>query len=61
MSVTSSKKFKGPLHAAAPDVVHAPYPYPSMEKSPREAVDHALEEVRAIVEDPTAVSPTRPG
>ena len=53
MSVTSSKKFKGHYTPLLPDVVHAPYPYPfHMEKSPREAVDHALEEVRAIVEDP---------
>jgi len=53
MSVTSNKKFKGHYTPLLPDVVHAPYPYPfHLKKSPQEAVDHALEEVRAIVEDP---------
>ncbi|MEY7852040.1 aspartate aminotransferase family protein [Natrarchaeobius sp. A-rgal3] len=53
MSVTSNKKFKGHYTPLLPDVVHAPYPYPFHQgKSPEEAVDHALEEVQAIVEDP---------
>ncbi|WP_254524998.1 aspartate aminotransferase family protein [Natrinema caseinilyticum] len=53
MSVTSNKKFKGPYVPLLPDVVHAPYPYPfHQDKTPEEAVDHALEEVQAIVEDP---------
>jgi len=34
-------------------VVHAPFPYPFREdRSPEESVDRALEEVRAIVEEP---------
>ncbi|MFC6718192.1 aspartate aminotransferase family protein [Natrialbaceae archaeon GCM10025810] len=53
MSVTSNKKFKGLYTPLLPDVVHAPYPYPFFqEKDPQEAVDHALEEVQSIVEDP---------
>ncbi|WP_137288572.1 aspartate aminotransferase family protein [Natronorubrum halophilum] len=53
MSVTSNKKFKGHYTPLLSDVVHAPYPYPfRQDKTPQEAVDHALEEVRAIVEDP---------
>ncbi|WP_440764052.1 aspartate aminotransferase family protein [Natronorubrum sp. DTA7] len=53
MSVTGNKKFKGHYTPLLSDVVHAPYPYPfRQDKSPQEAVDHALEEVQAIVEDP---------
>ncbi|WP_408957435.1 aspartate aminotransferase family protein [Natrinema sp. 74] len=53
MSVTSNKTFKGHYTPLLPDVVHAPYPDPfRQDKSPAEAVDHALEEVQAIVEDP---------
>jgi diaminobutyrate-2-oxoglutarate transaminase len=53
MSVTSNKGFKEAYTPLLPDVVHAPYPHPfRQEKTPREAVDHALEEVQAIVEDP---------
>jgi diaminobutyrate-2-oxoglutarate transaminase len=53
MSVTSNKKFKEAYTPLLPDVVHAPYPYPfRMDKSPQEAVDHALEELQEIVEDP---------
>jgi diaminobutyrate-2-oxoglutarate transaminase len=53
MSVTSNKKFKADYTPLLADVVHAPYPHPFRQgKTPEEAVDHALEEVRAIVEDP---------
>ncbi|EJN57712.1 aspartate aminotransferase family protein [Halogranum rubrum] len=53
MSVTSNKSFKEAYTPLLPDVVHAPYPYPfGQEKSPQAAVDHALEEVQAILEDP---------
>ncbi|WP_435551544.1 aspartate aminotransferase family protein [Natrinema sp. CGMCC1.2065] len=53
MSVTSNKKFKGDYTPLLADVVHAPYPHPfRQDKAPQEAVDHALEEVQAIVEDP---------
>ncbi|MXV61239.1 aminotransferase class III-fold pyridoxal phosphate-dependent enzyme [Natronorubrum sp. JWXQ-INN-674] len=53
MSVTSNKKFKGHYTPLLSDVVHAPYPHPfRQDKAPQEAVDHALEEVQAIVEDP---------
>ena len=53
MSVTSNKKFKGHYTPLLSDVVHAPYPHPfRQDRAPQEAVDHALEEVRAIVEDP---------
>ncbi|ELZ19170.1 class III aminotransferase [Haloterrigena salina JCM 13891] len=53
MSVTSNKKFKGHYTPLLSDVVHAPYPHPFRQsKTPEEAVDHALEEVQAIVEDP---------
>ncbi|EMA70756.1 aminotransferase class-III [Halorubrum aidingense JCM 13560] len=53
MSITSNKKFKKPYAPLLPDVVHAPFPYPFREgRSPEESVDRALEEVRAIVEEP---------
>ena len=53
MSVTSNKKFKGHYTPLLSDVVHAPYPDPfRQDKPPEAAVDHALEEVQAIVEDP---------
>lgn len=53
MSLTSNKKFKGHYTPLLPDVVHAPYPYPLRQgKTEDEAVKDALEEVRAIVEDP---------
>ncbi|MDZ5812513.1 aspartate aminotransferase family protein [Halorubrum sp. AD140] len=53
MSITSNKKFKKPYAPLLPDVVHAPFPYPFREgRDPEESVDRALEEVRAIVEEP---------
>ena len=53
MSVTGNKKFKGHYTPLLSDVVHAPYPHPlRQDKTPEEAVDHALEEVQAILEDP---------
>ncbi|GAB3039948.1 aspartate aminotransferase family protein [Natronobiforma cellulositropha] len=53
MSLSSNKSFKGPYTPLLPDVVHAPYPYPfSQRTSPEDAVERALEEVRATVEDP---------
>lgn len=53
MSVTGNKGFKENYTPLLPDVVHAPYPYPfGQDKEPQEAVDHALEEVQAILEDP---------
>ncbi|ELZ31483.1 4-aminobutyrate aminotransferase [Halogeometricum pallidum JCM 14848] len=53
MSVTSNKKFKEAYTPLLPDVVHAPYPHPFRDgKSPQESVDHALEEVQQILEDP---------
>jgi len=53
MSITSNKKFKKPYAPLLPDVVHAPFPYPFREgRSPEESVDRALEEVKAIVEEP---------
>ncbi len=53
MSLTSNTSFKGHYTPLLSDVVHAPYPYPfDQGKDPQEAVDHALEEVEAIVEDP---------
>ncbi|GAB7021224.1 aspartate aminotransferase family protein [Halostagnicola bangensis] len=53
MSLTSNKSFKEHYTPLLADVVHAPYPDPfRQEKEPQEAVDHALEEVQAIVEDP---------
>jgi diaminobutyrate-2-oxoglutarate transaminase len=53
MSLTGNKKFKGAYAPLLPDTVHAPYPNPiEMDKSPQAAVEHALEEVQAIFEDP---------
>lgn len=53
MSLTGNKGFKGEYTPLLGDVVHAPYPYPmGQDKAPQEAVDHALEEVQAIFEDP---------
>ncbi|SEO21926.1 diaminobutyrate-2-oxoglutarate transaminase [Halogranum amylolyticum] len=53
MSVTSNKKFKEAYTPLLPDVVHSPYPYPlGQDKAPQEAVDHALEELQATLEDP---------
>ncbi|WP_135822356.1 aspartate aminotransferase family protein [Halostella litorea] len=53
MSVTSNKGFKDDYTPLLPDVVHAPYPFPFRQgKESDAAVEHALEEVKAIVEDP---------
>jgi diaminobutyrate-2-oxoglutarate transaminase len=53
MSLTGNKGFKGDYTPLLGDVVHAPYPNPiEMDKSPQAAVEHALEEVKAIFEDP---------
>ncbi|WP_336362126.1 aspartate aminotransferase family protein [Halalkalicoccus salilacus] len=53
MSLTSNKKFKGHYTPLLPEVVHAPFPYAFRQgKSEDEATKDALEEVRAIVEDP---------
>ncbi|MFC4552098.1 MULTISPECIES: aspartate aminotransferase family protein [Halorussus] len=53
MSLTGNKKFKGHYTPLLSDVTHAPYPDPfRQDKSPQEAVDRALEEVQAILEDP---------
>lgn len=53
MSLTGNKGFKGHYTPLLSDVVHAPYPHPfGQDKTSEEAVDHALEEVRAILEDP---------
>ncbi|SEH15924.1 diaminobutyrate-2-oxoglutarate transaminase [Natronorubrum sediminis] len=53
MSVTSNTKLKKHYAPLLSDVVHAPYPYPFRDgKSPEASVDHALEEVQAILEDP---------
>jgi len=53
MSLTGNKKFKAEYTPLLSEVVHAPYPHPfGQDKAPQEAVDHALEEVRAILEDP---------
>ncbi len=53
MSITSNKGFKEDYTPLLGDVVHAPYPHPLRdEKPPQESVDHALEEVKEIVEDP---------
>ncbi|WP_096389247.1 aspartate aminotransferase family protein [Halopenitus persicus] len=53
MSVTGNKKLKDHYTPLLADVVHAPYPNPlHQEKPPQEAVEHSLEEVKAILEDP---------
>ncbi|ELZ05293.1 aspartate aminotransferase family protein [Natrialba asiatica] len=53
MSVTSNTKLKKHYAPLLSDVVHAPYPFPFRQgKTSEAAVDHALEEVQAIVEDP---------
>ncbi|WP_137286552.1 aspartate aminotransferase family protein [Halorussus salinisoli] len=53
MSLTGNKGFKDNYTPLLSDVVHAPYPNPFEQgKSSQEAVDHALEEVQAILEDP---------
>jgi diaminobutyrate-2-oxoglutarate transaminase len=53
MSITANKKFKEPFAPLLADVVHAPFPHPYQEgRAPAAAVDRALEEVRAIVEEP---------
>jgi len=52
MSITSNKKFKAVRAAVARRGARAvPYPRPE-DRSPEESVDRALEEVRAIVEEP---------
>ncbi|GAB7090493.1 aspartate aminotransferase family protein [Halorubrum luteum] len=53
MSVTSNKEFKRQYTPLLGDVVHAPYPYPLRDgTSPEASVEHALQEVQSIVEDP---------
>lgn len=53
MSLTSNTGFKEQYTPLLGDVVHAPYPHPLRQgRTPQEAVDHALEEVQAIIEDP---------
>ncbi|QLG28077.1 aspartate aminotransferase family protein [Halorarum halophilum] len=53
MSLTSNTGFKEAYTPLLGDVVHAPYPNPLRQgKTPEESVDHALEEVQAIIEDP---------
>ncbi|WP_248906218.1 aspartate aminotransferase family protein [Halocatena marina] len=53
MSLTSNKSFKKEYTPLLPDIVHAPYPYPfGQDKTEADAVVDALDEVRAIVEDP---------
>ena len=53
MSLTSNTGFKEAYTPLLGDVVHAPYPNPLRQgKTPEEAVDHALEEVQSIIEDP---------
>jgi diaminobutyrate-2-oxoglutarate transaminase len=53
MSLTSNTSVKGHYTPLLSDVVHAPYPNPFRQgKAPDEAVEHALEEVTAMVEDP---------
>ena len=53
LSLTSNTGAKEHYTPLLSDVVHAPYPNPFEQgKAPDEAVEHALEEVTAIVEDP---------
>lgn len=53
LSLTSNTDVKGHYTPLLSDVVHAPYPNPfDQGKTPDEAVEHALEEVTAIIEDP---------
>ncbi|NHN61008.1 MULTISPECIES: aspartate aminotransferase family protein [Halorussus] len=53
MSLTGNKGFKDSYTPLLSDVVHAPYPNPFEQgKDPQAAVDRALEEVQAILEDP---------
>jgi diaminobutyrate-2-oxoglutarate transaminase len=53
MSITSNKKFKKPYAPLLADVVHAPFPYPFQEgRDPAASVEHALDEVQAIIEEP---------
>jgi len=53
MSITSNKKFKKPYAPLLADVVHAPFPYPFQEgRDPEASVEHALDEVQAIIEQP---------
>lgn len=53
MSLTSNKAFKEDYTPLLPDIVHAPYPYPfAQDTTEEDAVINALDEVRAIVEDP---------
>ncbi|WP_416841362.1 aspartate aminotransferase family protein [Haloferax sp. DFSO52] len=53
MSLTGNKSFKSNYTPLLPDVVHAPYPNTiELDKGPQEAVEHSLEEVKAIFEDP---------
>ncbi|WP_121823034.1 aspartate aminotransferase family protein [Halostella salina] len=53
MSITSNKGFKDDYTPLLPETVHAPYPFPfRQDKEPDAAVEHALEEVKEIVEDP---------
>lgn len=55
MSITGKKDFKEPYAPLLPDVQFAPYPHPFEQgKTPEEAVEHSLNEVRAIIEDPYA-------
>jgi diaminobutyrate-2-oxoglutarate transaminase len=53
MSLTSNTSVKEHYTPLLSDVVHTPYPNPfDQGKTPDEAVEHALEEVTAIIEDP---------
>ncbi|RAW43910.1 aspartate aminotransferase family protein [Halorubrum sp. 48-1-W] len=53
LSLTGNTKLKEPYSPLVPEVAHAPYPNPlRQDMDPQEAVDHALEEVQAILEDP---------
>lgn len=53
MSLTANKGFKEHYTPLLPDVVHAPFPYPFQQnKDPEEAVEDALEQVRATLLEP---------